>query len=204
MSSSSLPPIHSTTPNTDIAIHLQHIIASATQPYTLYPHEISYKDKAQRDRAFQSPLDDTCHGHTYQQFKHHPLLPNVLKAGLFATGRYSTIGEFKQFPSLDGHAWVGIVFKKPTHSKNTIVIWDPDGAEIMETAPHTYNGITSNRQKNLVDLYKGRSKLNGVYYGGKGNESRLDCLLLSVEFLQELMIQGLPEDLEAAGYVRLS
>lgn len=204
MSTSTLPPLSQYSSVFEVHQHLQQVLERATQPISLYPDEVTYKNSAQKKRAFQSPTGDQCNGHTYQQFKHHPMGSNIVKAGLFGTSSMSTIGQTKQERNLHGHAWVAVIIRKPDTFGKTILFWDPDGQEILRNRTTTYNNITSNAQKELVNVYGGRTHLKGVYYGGEGNKGKKDCLPLSMRFLQELMTRGVPENMEALGYVRLA
>lgn len=85
-----------------------------------------------------------------------------------------------------------------------LVIWDPDGQEMLKEGDGKYNKVTLGSQKELYRLVKKGMKVNNVWFGGDGNNGKEKCLALTVEWLRGIVeTGGLEGDLEEMGFVRL-
>ena len=201
-----LPNLTPASSDLDVKEQLAALQAGTTQSITLYPHPVSFNSPAHKAswHATFPNLDSS--NHTIAQFFTHQLGGRINRAGLFISDTDTWVGV-PYNTDRHYHAWAGVIMGWPGRLGKRIAIWDPNGRDRLGAARGAYlfNAVTIGGQRALVARAKDRMRVEEVWYAGEGErENKDDCRLdLVVDWLRRIMAEGLPEDLAAAGWVKL-
>ena len=202
--SDALSLLHENSSPSELHQLLQHLQETSEQPISLYPFQITFRDAKQKREWLEVYHEMEEYASTIFQFLRHPLNGNLVRAGYFLTINDSRVGRTSDYPYI-GHAWAAIITRQPGRYGKILIFWDPDGSWRRQNLTPDYATLTTAAQKTLVRELGGRTRLQEIWYGGKGNEKEgILCVQLSMRFVRGLMARGVPEDLEASGYLRIS
>lgn len=197
-----LPILNPESTQSDIHLHLVHLQETATQPITLCDEAITYNSTTQRNN-WNDVIQNNKDLKPLRYFLKYPMPTNYIRAALFTTDTVSWVGQDKD-PEKPYHAWVAVLVGKPEGKRGRkVLIWDPSGEHRMMHGEGVYNKVLLGSQRNLITRLGGKTKLEGVWYSKEGRNTDGNCLKASMQWLERLMKEGVPEDLEAAGFVKL-
>lgn len=199
---SHLPPLSLKSSHREMHMHLAHLQETALQPITLCDEAITYNSSAHQ-KNWDGTFADNKDTKPLRYFLKYPMPEHHIRAALFSTDTVTWVG--KQWnPERPFHAWaVVLVGKLGGKRGRTVLIWDPIGEYKFTKGRGILNHVLLGSQRNLISKLGGKNKLDGVWYSKEGRNAEDECLKMSVEWLGRLMRDGVPEDLEAAGFVKI-
>jgi hypothetical protein len=201
-----LPALRPESTHLEVEAHLAALqLAGATHSIAVYPYQVTFNSKAHQVNWSKVFPDVARTNHTIQEFFLHPLGGRRHRAGLFLSDTETWVGV-PYNPERPYHAWAGVVAAWPDRLGKRILIWDPNGRYRLANAPqgsYPYNAVTIGAQRTLVARAKDSMRVEEVWYLGEGENTEDRCLAMTVEWMARLMAEGVPDDLAAAGWVKL-
>lgn len=201
------------TPAGQVSTYLQYHqqYQSAPAPIYLHPNPISFY--THQDKVGWSPVyEDTAHRHTYSAFTNANRGGAQQTVGFFQTWGNTMVGRpAGAWQDDDWHAWLGATTRNPHGTGKTVLVWDSNAAAAAEIAAREKNrqlifNDLSAPQRRFVSRVQNLGPVNGVWYGGSGNDESRICTPLAAQQVQGWMQNGLPqgpEQLSQQGYWQL-